>query len=256
MSAGDKQAIFEQVYRGRQSALHHLAYMRTSKVLLAIDALERAGVELSKSRVFDYGFGAGTFLRHCPRNANLFGVETDLQNVCDVEVMLRDRGFEAVDLQPIKVPEWKSHPLLREEYDVIVCSHVLEHVDKPIDLLRALGTCLAQDGSLVCLVPLNEIVINPHHVQRLDREIIQAWVREAGLVVQDYRESDEIFYPFQPSFAYDTGWRHKVAQGISLGLGLLSASLGRRLWLRVSLFLGRTLGWKPSQAVFVVTGVQ
>ncbi|SVB28446.1 uncharacterized protein METZ01_LOCUS181300, partial [marine metagenome] len=56
MSAGDRQAIFEQVYRGRQSALHHLAYMRTSKVLLAIDALERAGVELSKSRVLDYGF--------------------------------------------------------------------------------------------------------------------------------------------------------------------------------------------------------
>ncbi|SVB13047.1 uncharacterized protein METZ01_LOCUS165901, partial [marine metagenome] len=31
--------------------------MRTSKVLLAMDALLRAGVELRASRVLDYGFG-------------------------------------------------------------------------------------------------------------------------------------------------------------------------------------------------------
>ena len=51
MSSGEKQAIFEHVYRGRQTALHHLAYMRTGKVLLALDALHRAGVELRGSRV-------------------------------------------------------------------------------------------------------------------------------------------------------------------------------------------------------------
>mgnify|MGYP003747811417 FL=1 len=253
MSTEQTQAIFENVYRGRQSALHHLAYMRTSKVLLAMDALLRAGVELRASRVLDYGFGAGTFFRHCPREASLFGVETDRQTVREVEAMLRDRGFENMDLRPIDISDWERHPLLQKQYDVILCSHVLEHMDRPVDLLSALGRCMAPGGKLVCLVPINEIVMNPHHVQTVDRAAVEGWTREAGMVLYDYRESDHTFYPFQPLFAHDSGWRHRVARGVSLGFGLLSAGVGREVWLRMSSFLGRALGLKPCQAVFVLT---
>ena len=230
--------------------------MRTGKVLLALDALHRAGVELRGSRVFDYGFGAGAFFRHCPRETHLFGVETDRQNVADVQVMLRLRGFDNTDLQHVEISDWVAHPLLRKHYDVIVCSHVLEHMDKPVDLLRALAACIAAEGRLVCLVPINEVVMNPHHVHRVDRPTIEAWVAEAGLVVEDYREEDHIFSPFQPLFAHDSGWRHKVARVVSLSLGLVAAGVGRDRWWRLNSFVGRTLGWKPSQAVFFVTAAQ
>ena len=50
------QTVFETVYRGRQSALHHLAYMRMGKVLLALRSLAGAGIDLSDKTIFDYGF--------------------------------------------------------------------------------------------------------------------------------------------------------------------------------------------------------
>jgi hypothetical protein len=116
--AADSQELFETCYRSRQGWLHHSSYMRMAKVMLALRALRRAGVGLEGQRVFDYGFGAGTFFRYCPRDAALFGVEQDPVVVEEVAGMLRGRGYGAVDLRAISIPEWREHPLLAERYDV------------------------------------------------------------------------------------------------------------------------------------------
>ena len=129
------QEIFKTVYRGRQSSLHHLADMRMAKVLLEREALHRAAVDLADKRIFDYGFGAGTFFRYCPTTASLFGVEIDAQNVAEVRHMLSRRGFRQVQLESIVIEEWDRHPLLRRQYDVMICSHVLEDLDStPLQL--------------------------------------------------------------------------------------------------------------------------
>ena len=80
------QKVFETVYRSCQSFLHHMAYMRMAKVLLTQQVLQKAGVSLNEKSVFDYGFGAGTFFRYCPRSTRLFGVEIDPVNVAEVKV--------------------------------------------------------------------------------------------------------------------------------------------------------------------------
>jgi hypothetical protein len=55
------QEVFETVYRGRQSALHHAAHLRMGKVLLVLLVLRRADVDMEKTDIVDYGFGAETF---------------------------------------------------------------------------------------------------------------------------------------------------------------------------------------------------
>ena len=102
------QSVFETVYRGRQGALAHLAYMRMGKVLLTLRALAGAGISLHGRSVFDYGFGAGTFFRYCPVSARLFGVEVDGENVRGVKEMLGKRGLQA-DLQKIEIENWSLH---------------------------------------------------------------------------------------------------------------------------------------------------
>ncbi len=241
-----------ECYRGRQGALHHLAYMRMSKVLLALDLCRRAGITLSGKDVFDYGFGAGTFFRHCPRASRLFGVEMDAENVAAVRAMLTGRG-QTADLQTIDIAHWSQHPLLARKYHVILCSHVLEHLPEPAAFLTRLRECLHPGGAFIGLVPINERVLDPHHVQPLDEAKIRALATAAGLRVTDYVEADPWLYWLQPIWTSETGLRHKVAQALSFGLGLLATTLGPRLWSTAG-HLARplTLG-KFTQAAFILT---
>ena len=250
MSA-DSQEIFETVYRGRQGWLHHSAYMRMGKVMLALRALRRAGVGLEGKRVFDYGFGAGTFFRYCPRDAALFGVEQDPVVVEEVAGMLRGRGYGAVDLRAISIPEWREHPLLAERYDVFLCSHVLEHLERPVEFLEVARECLDQRGIFLGLVPINERAANPHHLQTVDRAVVERWALEAGLRVEYYEENDPFLYWLQPLYAVDSGWRHRLGQAVSLDLGLSCKLWGERMWFG---FWAGACGLvsRPTQAVFVL----
>src|SRR4051794_31593970 len=156
-------------YRGRQSALHHASYMRMCKVLFALNLCERAGISLDDKNIFDYGFGAGTFYRYCPPTSHLFGVELDAENVSAVREMLRRRDYPHIDLRTIDIDNWFEHPLVARTYDVVLCSHVLEHLADPVSFLTVIRDCLGTSGVFVGLVPINEREMDPHHVQVVDR---------------------------------------------------------------------------------------
>lgn len=241
-----------ECYRGRQGALNHLAYMRMSKVLFTLDLCRQADVPLAGREVFDYGFGAGTFFRHCPRDSRLFGVEMDAENVAAVHAMLAERG-QAADLQTIDIAHWSEHPLLARKYDVILCSHVLEHLPAPENFLKRLSECLHPGGSFIGLVPINERVMDPHHVQRLDQAKIRAIGEAAGLRLTTYLEADPWLYWIQPLWTSETGLRHKVAQALSFGIGLVASALGPRLWAAAGRLFRPITGSQYTQAAFVFT---
>ena len=62
------QEAFKTCYRGRAGQLFHAAYMRMGKVLFALHILRATGKRLTQKDIFDYGFGAGTFYRYCPKD--------------------------------------------------------------------------------------------------------------------------------------------------------------------------------------------
>ena len=114
------QDVFEACYRGRQNAVHHMSYLRMCKVLMALSVQEEAGIDLEGKSLFDYGFGAGTWFRYCPRSARLQGVEMDAQTVAEVSRMLAELGYAQVRLETIEIARWQQHPLLAERYGVIL----------------------------------------------------------------------------------------------------------------------------------------
>ena len=247
------QSDFMECYRGRQSALHHAAYLRMGKVLLALELCARAGVSLEDKDIFDYGFGAGTFFRYCPRDSRLFGVEMDQENIGAVDEMLREQGYGAVDLQRIEIARWMGHPLLARTFDVILCSHVLEHLPDPVGFLRRIAECMDEGSAFLGLVPLNERKMDPHHVQIVHREKIEDWARQAGLQVKLYVEADPWLYWVQPVFASNKGINRLLALGLSLGIGLPATLLGPRLWFQVSRIFAALTGSRPTQAAFILT---
>jgi 2-polyprenyl-3-methyl-5-hydroxy-6-metoxy-1,4-benzoquinol methylase len=247
-----RQAIFETVYRGRQNSLHHCAYMRMGKVLLAQRILRLAGIGLTQKEIFDYGFGAGTFYRYCPASAGLFGVEQDPVVCGEVAQMLAGRGHRHVELQSIEINRWKEHSLLKKSYDVFMCSHVLEHLTDPVDFLRTVRPCVKPEGVFVGLVPINERVPNPHHLQVVDRSIVERWARESGYKLANYEENDPFLYWAQPLYTVTAGWKHKLAQAMSLDLGLSATLFGERLWFAWGKVFGKLTFSKPTQAAFVL----
>lgn len=247
------QSDFLECYRGRQSAIHHAAYMRMGKVLLALHLCKQAGIPLEGQDIFDYGFGAGTFFRYCPRNSRLYGVEIDPHNVSAVREMLEGRNYKALDLQPIDLERWAEHPLLARQYDVILCSHVLEHLPDPISFLKTLRRCLSPSGVFIALVPINERKLDPHHVQAVDRAKAESWGKAADLQLSNYIEADPWFYWIQPVLSADSKFGRFVAQGASLCVGLLATLLGPTLWTHVSRIFGALTASRPTQAGFILS---
>jgi 2-polyprenyl-3-methyl-5-hydroxy-6-metoxy-1,4-benzoquinol methylase len=249
------QRVFTTVYRGRQSSLHHMAYMRMAKVLLIQEVLARAGIELAGKSLFDYGFGAGTFFRYCPRTTQLFGVEMDPIAVAEVSRMLQQGGHEQVSLAAIDIACWQDHPFWRRSYNVVLCSHVLEHLDDPVALLRRLRQCLRPDGALVVVLPLNELRENPHHVHRVDRPTLEGWLAASTLHLRCYLEADPWSYWLQPLYAPKAGasarLAHLTAQALSLGVGIPATLIGHGRWQRWSLPFARLSGAKPGQVALV-----
>lgn len=225
-------------------------------MLFALRMLRKSDVALERREVFDYGFGAGTFYRHCPVTAKLSGVEQDPVVCSEVSNMLAARGFRNVDLQPIQIERWKEHPLLRKEYDVFLCSHVLEHLPDPVDFLKTVRPCVKPGGVFLGLVPINERAENPHHLHKVDRAVVERWAAEAGYEVAYYEENDPFLYWAQPLYTVTSGWKHKLAQAMSLDLGLSAAMFGEQLWFAWGRIFGKLTFSKPSQAAFLLRSKQ
>jgi SAM-dependent methyltransferase len=223
-----------------------------AKVLLALHICQKAGISLKCKSIFDYGFGAGTFFRYCPRSSRLTGVEIDPVNVEEVENMLRDRGFSNIDLRPIEIEHWSEHPLLKQRYDVILCSHVLEHLADPVAFLRKIKACLSGGGKFVGLVPLNERKPDFHHVQAVDKQGVEDWAKAASMRVVAYLETDHWGYWIQPWLIHERGLAHKCDQAVSLLLGIPSSLIGPAAWWPLSRIFSTLTRSKPTQAAFVL----
>jgi len=246
------QDKYYHIYRNRQSWLYHLAYMRLSKVFVLLYALEQRGLSLAGKSVFDYGFGAGTFLRYCPKQSCLFGVELDRVNVEAVKNSLDKKGYTRVDLRAIDEKQWRTHVLLTRRYDLVVASHVLEHVKEPEELLSRLMTCLTPDGYLLGALPINETVPDESHEWVIERGLVEQWARAAHAKIVGYWELDHFTYYALRVFQGKSALGRLLAQGASLCLGISAVLLGRRHWLKLSTALGKVTRAKPAQAVFLM----
>jgi SAM-dependent methyltransferase len=157
-----------------------------------------------RPRLLDYGCGSGAFARFAAHE-----------------------GYEVVGLEPFSLGAPTTEEgltLLRKplkdaaaelgKFDVITLWHVLEHVHKPVELLRDLGKHLADDGVFVISVPNFKSVQSelfkgawfhldpPRHLIHFEPETLASTLEKAGL-----RETQE--QPFLPEYG-TSGWVQSV----------------------------------------------
>jgi len=246
-----RQDVYYRVYRNRQSWLYHLAYMRLSKVYGVLHALDASGVGLAGMRVFDYGFGAGTLFLHCPKDTRLFGIELDPDHVKRVGEILRAKGYRA-ELEPVDEENWRGHRMLSGSYDIVVASHVLEHLTNPPDLLRRLAQCAAPDGLVAVLLPINERVEHSGHECAIEDGTVDKWAAEAGAEVVLQFDFDPFTYYAWPVLEGRSRLARVAAQAVSLTLGVAASLIGRRAWMTLGRWCLNLPGAKPAQRAVVL----
>ena len=111
---------------------------------------------LHDKSVLDMGCGKGDYLQSFGKNS--LGLDISPQNIKQA----------STKLHPIKQADLNNPPVLKQKFEAIFLSHVLEHVDSPINLLRYANKQLKTDGTIVVAVP-NELsiihMVYPYYTQ-------------------------------------------------------------------------------------------
>lgn len=135
-----------------------------------------------KLRILDYGAGWGTFLLKWPKRlASCW--------CCDISKESVRQCLSAGRLLGREIEEWCG---AGEWFDLVCCSHVLEHLPDDLAALRYLRSITRLGGIVLLNVPINEIWIDPKHVRHYDRTSMRSLIEAAGLTVVFEREGDRI----------------------------------------------------------------
>lgn len=189
-NAARNQIHYDKTYSSRSltKALIklYLSYDQLSKTRRNLSAINndlKSHVSLS---VLDYGFGHGTFLCRIPRIHCLSGCELSLKAVRNIKRLFAVFHREITLIQQDDFPL----PVHEKKYDLICCSHVLEHVENDMNLLDAFHHGLRDSGRLLLNVPINEVWRDPKHVQEYSSKTIQSKLVSSGFVIESVTESD------------------------------------------------------------------
>jgi SAM-dependent methyltransferase len=156
-------------------------------------------------KVLDVGAGAGQFLTHFGPNGVGLDISEPNLRLC------RERGLT------VRRSDFNNRLQSADaEFDVVFCSHVLEHVDAPINLLRECNRCLKDDGMLILSVPTEHSIVrwvrdsyfedHPEHLYAFSPKNLKWLLSKTGFV------TDHTFMDFRKVTQWRLGWFSDVGQ--------------------------------------------
>jgi SAM-dependent methyltransferase len=184
-----------------------------------------AGEFLPFGRALDFGCGNGVFTHWMFENG--VAEEIDGYDVSATGVGFAQEKFAQSGLSYHHFDPAQGLPETAHDYDVVVASHVLEHVPDPVATLNDLKT---RGEWLVVEVPLESVLVantyyrltgrdrsaNPvGHLHFWTREEFEAVLREAGLEVAARHH-----YASAPFSPYTAGWKTGIERAALTILGV------------------------------------
>jgi len=138
-------------------------------------------------RVLEVGSGTGVMTRYLASRERLVATDLDADYV---ELLRRTYADKPnVEVRPLDLSRLAENGLPRREFDTVVCSNVLEHVEDDAGALRAMRELLAPGGRVVLIVPALRALYGSidkaiGHYRRYTRDEIADKLRAAGLAVE------------------------------------------------------------------------
>jgi glycosyltransferase involved in cell wall biosynthesis len=138
-------------------------------------------------RVLEVGSGTGVMTRYLATREHVVATDIDPQYV---ELLRRTYADNPkVDVQALDLARLAENGLPRHQFDTIVCSNVLEHVEDDRGALSAMRDLLAPGGRVVLVIPALRALYGSideaigHH-RRYTRDEIVHKLADAGLTVE------------------------------------------------------------------------
>ncbi len=201
--------------------------------------------------VFDMGFGMGVMLLSFNRTSYLAGVELSAPAVAETRAIAEKAGYPPTDLR-VYVPGMSYPAEWNGRFDVVVSSHVLEHLMDPANAIRELMGLLTPSGTGVLIVPINERPGDDlNHFQQFTADSFRRLAEEVGLEVVELESCDclmQMVFPIARRRQRQPTWWLRVA---SVVLNAVLAPLPNGILRLADWFLVR-IGWQPSQCFVVV----
>lgn len=155
--------------------------------------LERDGLS-----VFDMGFGLGAMLFAFRPSCRLAGLEMSPSAVAQAKAVAERRGYAAADFrvfQPgVEYPvEWRG------KFDLVICSHVLEHIENPKPVLGELIALLKLGGYACIVVPINEKPGDDlNHFHQFTEDSFRHMLEIDGLEILTMQSCDRLYRLIMP----------------------------------------------------------
>lgn len=192
----ENKKFYENLYR-RKSPLLHLLHMLVSfdqqskaklnrRLLQGFLKTNDLNGRKNTLSLLDFGSGWGTFLQKMPRRFKLYCFdlsEDAMQQVC------KSLGYLGFKVSAAKVQDGKI--IEPHNINIIVCSHVLEHVNSDEKILQTFYSALQTDGILLVNVPINEVWDDPKHLRSYTRNSIRQLLEASGFTVIIESEEDK-----------------------------------------------------------------
>jgi len=149
---------------------------------------------------FEAGCGTGHLLpivKDSSRFKDVKGSDFSIEAVKSAQ----KKGFDVCQMDLVK-DNVDPH---REKYDVVVCSEVLEHIEKDLDAMGTLRDLLKKHGKLIISVPFNPKHWTVHdqfagHVRRYDYGEMNRKLESVGFRILESEIWGAFFYNFYYTF--------------------------------------------------------
>jgi SAM-dependent methyltransferase len=185
-SAFDRQAWVSgqrRVYARRYGLFRRihdlLRYDARYRLFLLEDAFRRFDIPFERQKVFELGFGTGQLLLRFDTSSTLHGSELSESAVDSLSRDPRIRGYRDVRFVMSHVDGSPRFP--DADYDIVLASHVIEHVPNDLETLGELSTRMKKGGVAVFFLPLERPRHNPDHARTYTAAGFTRLLREAGL---------------------------------------------------------------------------
>lgn len=215
--------------------------------------LRATGGKLSDCRVLEIGFGSGAVIFSFEKSCEIYGLEISHSAIARSKKKAIEIGYVKHDFQLVSDA---LLPYPTEYFDVVIASHVIEHVQDDAFLLREIRRVMKPKGMAIVLIPINEKYDDPNHLHRYDAPGFIRLAEECSLVVKRQLENELLFHFVEKFYFEEFNRRWKIFGSLIAALFNFPTAV-LPFWVYRVIDTGMmVLGWKPRQLACVFVRAQ